>query len=468
MLIAAASLISTAAQALPVDFKGRFGAEYKSISNFAHVDVNGTGTETHISGVTNKKNDLNLDNFFFSLMPTIIVNDAVTIKSEITLFDSRSNYFGQGGHSAIEGHSFPNATKQRTAGNVTVNQAYAEFYSDTSIFKVGRYSMNWGLGALYNDGDEGWSRYSTVRDGITGYFKISNFSFTPFYHKLALGNTTSSDDTTTEYGVGLLYDNVENDIAFGLLYALNSSSNDSQISGTGANNINPDLKLFDIYFKKKFGDLEVEIEAPIYNGKIGDIYSNGGNAKFRGKAIILESSYNLTDTQIVSLKGGHVSGDSASTSDYSALYLNPSYKFSKILFNYNYNTAGNGNTTNSQVTGATNVNYVNLGYTYRASKWDWRVNVMHAIAVETAKKGDNYFRHFNGKRSTAVANEDQETGLGTEIDLGFNYQWNDKITLEGDLAYLLPGKFFEFNNDAASTFELKNTFLIQLRAMVRF
>src|SRR5690606_2057525 len=129
-----------------------------------------------------------------------------------------------------------------------------------------------------------------------------------------------------EIGASILYDNVERDLAFGILYGKKENSshadsikgdpnNDGTSTALGSTNV----KVTDLYFAKKFGDLGLAAEVPILSGEIGNFFENGTTTKYKAKAIILESSYAISDSWKISFWSGKVSGQGQPTNSFDAM-----------------------------------------------------------------------------------------------------------------------------------------------------
>ena len=121
-----------------------------------------------------------------------------------------------------------------------LTKLYAELYSDTATYVVGRQSAQWGLGLVYNSGEGLWDRHTYVRDGITMKIKFGNFHAAPYYAILNSGNSLTRATKATEYGTTLTYDNPERDLTLGLVYGKRehdafSDGTKTDIKNTGTN-----------------------------------------------------------------------------------------------------------------------------------------------------------------------------------------------------------------------------------------
>src|SRR5690606_21473208 len=100
--------------------------------------------------------------------------------------------------------------------------------------------------------------------------------------------------------------------------------------------------------------LGLSVEVPIMSGDLGNFYENGTVAKYKAKAIILESSYAISDSWKLTFNGGQVSGQAAGGNDFEAMYLHPNYQVANLLFRYDLRgIAGNQNIYESYINNAT-------------------------------------------------------------------------------------------------------------------
>lgn len=473
-------VIATSAHALPMDWHGTFGVDSTMISGYRLVD-NKTDNQTgagsqEVMSATGSKQSASWQSYIFRLNPEIIINDSATFKGEFT------TGYGAGGNLGDDPQTNnPNNSNrlgdalyyynQAGGKNVTLSKAYLEFYSDTATYQLGRHTYNWGLGALYSDGGNSWDRFSYSRDGVTMKVKLGNFHVTPFWSKIANTQSLARATYAKEYGIGLLYDNPEKDITFGINYTVKTNSNLNTTyttqteDGTTTKNLGKsDVKVTDIYFKKIFGSFDVAVEVPLLDGEIGNANAAATPTKLSAKSVILESNYRHNDAWTFGLDAGRVDGNDSNPGQFDALYLNPNYKVANILFHYNMMAVQD---TNQSVYDAylTNALYLKLRAEYKTEKWALDGAVIHAKANETATAGAVAYNHTKHQYFNAVAT--QNDSLGTEIDFGATYKWNSEISIGTKLGYLITGDYYAFNNTATPN-KTKNALLLQVNAGVKF
>ncbi len=481
-----AALLSSSTFALPIDWHGVFGVDTTLLDNYRMIksttyNSGGSNLSQEIPLASGNDANASFQSYIFRLNPHMIVNDSATFKAEFTSGYGRGGRLGD--DSAVNGntatqdsfsHAYYTSNTSSGTNNLVINKLFMELYSDTATYIIGRHSADYGLGAIQNSGDNVWDRHTFVRDGITMKVKLGNFNIAPFWAKIDSTSSLTKATKIREYGLTLNYDNVDKDLGFGLLYT-KKKSNPSNTSATGANTGTisvpassslgaTDVKLTDIYFKKGFGRFNFEIEVPILSGDIGDAYGAGTTTKLKAKALLFSSRYQITEKWTAGLHAGKVSGDDGTTTSFKGMYLNPNFKIANILFNFNP-LAVAGNSQNIYDASVNNATYIKFAAMYESEKWGWNAAVITAKAEEIATAGEAAYNHLTHQFGNASAT--QEDSLGTEIDLGFNYRWNESVAIGGDFGYLFTGDYFAFN-DTATPNEIENTFMLQLKTAISF
>ena len=488
--------ISTlSAHALPIDWHGTLGFDTTSIDNYRRLD--GTADNSNNMNAGNRGTqevplgpggnaNASWQSYVFSLEPTIVVNDAASIKAELSSGYGRGGRLGTNGTQSQE-PGFGNALYPYnfSDGNdsLIINKLYMELYADTATYVIGRHTNHYGLGAVVNAGEDVWDRFSFIRDGITLKVKLGSFAIEPFWTRVGSSNSLTKATRIKEYGFSLVYDNVDRDMAFGLLYTKKKNapfSSDYQLApgtdlpSSGGGNYNAygslgktDVKLTDIYFSKSFGFFDFGIEVPILSGEIGSVFGNG--TKYKSRAIIFESNASFSDNFSVGIDAGQVSGDDGSSSSFEAMYLNPNYQIANLLFRYNLRGIGDpddASTAKSVYDSYLhNTRYIKLKAKYSTEKWIWDFAVIQAWAEQTAQAGKFAYNHTTNKRFAAVTN--QKDDLGTEFDINFDYKWNNEINIGGAFGYLMTGDYFAFNNTTNPN-KVDNSYVIQLKTAISF
>jgi len=355
-------------------------------------------------------------------------------------------------------------------------------HSDFGTVQVGRAPMHWGLGVVFNSADGPFDRYQSTSDTIRLVSKFGYLSVMPLFAKNAIGQNlagardaggvVAGNDDVTDYGIGIRYDNPEEDIEGGLLY-YKRNAGDSQTNyfypstatfhTKGANGIN--LRLFDFFIKKSWHRFELGVEAPIFSGEIGDVNGVGSRNTYKATALAVEASLKY-DTWKHTLKFGTAPGQSAATSgaanrgkSFSAMQFHRSYKLGMILFNYNLGNLGpanpdsypnntGGTTTPTPVSpydaSITNAKYVMLSTAKSWEHWGMNFGVVWAQANETAQAGKDFYNHRTRQWFTSAGTQSKNMGL--EVDFGTRYNWDDNISIGMDIGMLFPGDYFKYIN----------------------
>jgi len=478
------ALSMTTAHALPIDWHGVFGVDTTLIDSFRRVksatankpiSTNSGSQEIDLASGTDKAS---FQSYVFRLNPHLIVNDSASFKAEFTSGYGRGGFLGD--DRAVEKNSangFGNAlyvqNKPSGSNNLVINKAFMELYSDTATYVIGRHSSHWGLGALVNGGDDTWDRHTYTRDGLTAKIKIGNFQIEPYWAKIDSADSLSRDTKVSEIGAGLIYDNVDRDIAFGILYSKKKSKAGNSTADTTTSSSasyalgETNITITDIYFKKTFGKFVLEAEVPIISGELGNVYgaSPSQNVKVNSKSFLFETGYRLSDSWKLAVNFGSVSGHDGSTTNYGAMYLNPNYQIANLLFRYNLQAVGD-RTQNIYDSYISNATFLKVAGVYNSDKWSWIAALIWAKANETAKNGSSSYNHTNNKIFTAQ--DTQSDDLGMEIDLNFDYHWNNAVNIGGSLGYLFAGDYYSYTNDPTTKNQAKNSFALQLRSSVEF
>lgn len=462
LAIAAISALGiNSAHALPIDWSGTFGVDSHYLSNHRRTTdkVDPVARKEGSQQIESSDKGTNFQTYIFKLNPTIIINDGVTLKGEISTGSIRGGFAGNEGQNENNGSYFFTSPSQNS--NLNINQMYAEIYADTALIKIGRMSKHYGLGTIYDNGTDAWDRYFTMYDGIEAEMKIGNFSVTPYWAKIStLGNdgnvNPSGSADVRELGAVLKYHNKNRDLEVSILYAKRSSEPDSafytrqDVDNTGAPTATAlrgktDVTIINPYIKKQWKDLTVAFEAPMISGDYGDVGLGSTNSKLSANAYILDAKYDLNPKWELGLKAGQVSGDKAGSSKFEAAYLHPNFQIAELMFRYYYPGFNEGGRSifNSPIT---NAQFARLHGTYKTDKWNWKAAFIFANAMETAKAGERSYHHERNYAFNSTAKQDKN--LGFEVDLGFDYLWNPNVMISGYYGYWFVGDYYAFTNEA--------------------
>jgi hypothetical protein len=460
----AAGLASSPAHALTLDWGGYFRADYNYVGNFV-----GEASTAGGSTVSSERN-ANFSTVFMKLRPRVLVNDNVIVRSEWDIGDQVYGLFGRG---VMRDERSDVLGTDKAPFPIGARRIWLDVHTDFGTVQVGRAPFHWGLGAIFNAGDNPMDRYQSTMDTIRLVSKFGYLSVMPLYAKNALGRSVApGSDDVTDYGLALRYENPEEEIEGGALY-YKRTAGDSQNSyiyrgafprtfTPGPNGMN--LKLINVYAKKTFKRLELGAEVPIFRGHVADGSRNDYSAiGFAGEAAL------RYDTWRHSLKFGLAPGQEPASgtgagnrgNSFKALNFHRAYKLGLILFNYNLQNFGAGNpdpvpgdanSTERVVSpydaAITNARYVMLSTEKRWEQWGVNAGVVWAQASQSARAGRDFFNPQT--RSWYTATSDQGKSLGVEIDLGARYNWDDNISFGLDAGLLLPGDALKTTGSRAS------------------
>ncbi|MGE3608810.1 MAG: hypothetical protein AB7I27_04410 [Bacteriovoracaceae bacterium] len=457
------TLSINSAMALPIDWSGVFGVDTHLLSNICRTKDNvPTKNASSKTGTEGLPGDCgaNFQTYVFKLNPQIIVNDGVTLKGELSSGYIRGGFAGDNSANNQDGtgnNSYYFTTPAQRSG-LNVNQMYMEVYADTALIKLGRMSKHYGLGAIWDNGNDPWDRFFTMYDGAEAEMKIGNFSLIPSWAKISSYNDANSRAQPNgswdvrETGVVAKYDNKNTDLVASILYAKRFSERKNSLYNTTTTSGDQDrgktqVTIIDPYVSKKWNKFKVAFEAPMMSGTYGDVYGNGDKSKIAAKSYILEAKYDLNPKWDMGLNAGQISGDKGSTSKFEATYLHPNYQIADLMFRYHYPSFNEG-TKSIFDSSITNTRYYKIFAHYKADKWTWRGAFVMANAMETAKAGSRAYHHEENYAFNS--NYKQKNNMGWEVDFGFDYRWNPNMTVGGYYGYWKVGDYYGYTNTATS------------------
>lgn len=462
------------AQALPVDMRGRllfdshYLGKYRKMAPMEDSKINAGAMIP--KGNNHKNENANFQTYLFQLQPQIIVNDAVTVFSELSggyagggIFGDSTRYrkspdSGFGDALFLQNYSGPGVDN-----SVYFSQIYAELYADTATFMVGKHAYHWGLGAIYNSGPTMGQRFRTIRNGFTIKFKLGNFLFEPFWDKSSMHGSLTTGSSTRTWGASAVYANLEKDMTLGLLLAKRSANIEDSFY-TSANTQGPlggnDVKIIDLYFKKTWDFYTLGIEVPMLSGSLGKVYrptlaapNLSADATYDAKAYIVQNDFKTSDFWKFILHGAMVTGNAGDGPAYKAMYLHPNFQMANILFRYNHQ-AITDQTQSVFDSYLTNALVLKTGANYNNDLWDLDFFVIWAKALEVARANGKFYNHQLAKvYDSGIA---QDKNMGLEIDINARYHWNANLQLFAQVGHLFTGKYFAYNID--STVATKNEF----------
>lgn len=502
MMIAAGFIGAASAQAMELNWSGQFWSEYHWVNNYA-ADSSATAYDA-VRGDTataggyyipyGGKSSASYQTLFLRLRPQLVVNDNIYIKSEFWLGDPVFGIFGNSVPFTDDQRQF--YSRQSRGSTISAQRFWGDFITDFGTLQIGRVPLGWGLGIVWNSGEDLWSRYVSTSDGIRLISKFGNFTFTPSFIHYSAGNAVGGLCTVTgstctpgggnggvsEYSVILKYENLEEDFEGGLNFLRRLASN----ANVGFNQSPPDgapdgmnFNIWDIYARKKVGSFKLGGEVPITSGDVGGL-------PYSTLAFAADIGWEMSDSWELGLRAGHAPGQpnsgSANLDRFKAFFFNPNYKLGTILFNYQLaNFAGvNGPQTVNDPAAQdsslaspydnpiVNADYLGLNGVLKTQKWSFNLGLLYARAPKVAKAGEHFYNTWTRSMSAVPAIKDQGHSLGYEVDTGAQFQWDDAFIFRLDLGLFLPGEFYAFSNSTAGDNQTDPIFASVARIGVNF
>lgn len=448
---------------VPVDFKGSVGFDAIRINDYRRTESDTTNADltSGTQAIKGSSDDAYIQSYIFRLNPQLVVNDHVTVKSEVASGHGRGGYLGdnttvnQNNNTVGFGGRYYGLTSAQN-DTLNVNQFYLDIYADMATFKVGRYNKHWGLGAVFNGGEKAQDRFFTIYEGMELTFTLGNFYLTPHYANLNSRSELTHGAEIKDLALSILYDNPDKDLKFGVYLGKRKSGDRNEVL-VRPDDSNPatdeyvgysNVRIIDVFYHKYWDYISLGLEIPLVDGDIGRIYDDTTFSGFQSSAYIAELGLEATESWEFKLYGGMVSGDTPGNT-FEAFYLNPNYQIAELMFRYNLQAISNSN-YNLYDSAISNTTYAKLSTLYKSGLWKWYFDFIWAKANETAKAGQT--RAWNHELGYSfIPTEDQKDDMGYEVDLSFEYQWNPNLVLSGFLAYYSVGDYYKYtNNDAGA------------------
>jgi hypothetical protein len=466
--------------ALPMDWSGSIGYDSIRLNNYKRTNNVNTSITDGSQEIAGLENDAFVQTYLLRLAPQIIVNDHITFYSELSTGHARGGKVGDNttvgdGNdtnrdmgAAYYYHTSPNSNSQ-----IQLNQAFVEIYSDIATLKVGRYSKNWGLGAVLNDGKDNWDRFFTYYEGVEAKFNLGKVFITPHWVNLSSQSELTRAGEIRELGISFLYDNPDKETMFGLLASKRKSGSRNQVykarsnSSTSHNMGATEVTLIDLFYKRNWQRFYFNAEVSLLSGKIGYVYDTTTKSDVKASSYIFESGLKLSERWDLGLQGGIITGDDGASDKFEGMYLNPNYQIAEIMFRYNLRALGNSSSNQNLYDSAiSNANFLKFHAHYKKGAWTWNLAYIWAKARETATASQRAYHHDQHYAFTSTQN--QKDDLGQEFDLTFDYQWNPNLVLTGVVAYFMPGDYYKFTNDSTNNISLKSQLATGFRLNLSF
>lgn len=493
-------VLSNASRALDLDWHGQFRAETNTIFGYTHgvsvPDSTATNRTNMNNGYTvyfNGDSPATFQNLFLRLDPRVLVNDNISVHSDLWLGTPDKGAFG--GDASSSGYSYYYHSTRSGNAVVTANNLFAEVATDFGTFRMGRLPLNWGLGLVWNSDSKGFDRLPSAGDGLSLVTKLGAFKFMPsiikyqdFNHNTSTGTGTGITSSTgnagvSDYVVGLMYSNDDEQVDLGVQFMRRVAGINSNVlspfslgtstgvpATTGLNQVRGGYayNIWDFYAKKKSGVFLFEAEVPLVSGLVA-------SHSYSTVAAAIKASAQATEHWKYKVNLGSASGQAStpvgtlSKTNLTAFAFHPDYRPGLLMFNYNYRNIAN-QAGSPYDNGVTNAKFVSLGADYETGKWTHSFEWLYAMADKGADgvAGDAYFNTLDHQYQTQDANAAaQDKAMGWEFDYGLGYDWDEAIRFGLEMGLYFPGKFYDFNNSATPNSH-KTVFGTNLNMMVRF
>lgn len=458
---------SQSSEALEMDWGGQFWSEYHFVRAYSTDTGGSTDPRANSGGYyvpSGGRPDATFQTLFLRLRPKAIVNDNISIKTEWWLLDPIFGLYGSGLPYTIDQTQY--YSNQARGASVTAQRFWGEFISDFGTFQVGRVPLHWGLGLIWNGGDNLWDRYMSSGDGVRWIAKFGSFTVAPSFLVQTMGNSITGTTGVSDYSLILKYDNQEDDFEVGVnLLKRMGGDNQAQNApgvvlspgGAAASTVGMNYFFYDIFAKKRFRQLTLGVEIPVGSGSVS-------NVPYSGFGLASEVDWKPSDSFGLLFKAGYASGQSGSStanlSNVNLFSFNPNYKIGMIMFNYQLNNFYGNQTVNNPGTAANSLSspydnpVVNAVYTALSAqikpsdKWTLRPALLYAFAPTTARSSEAYFYNYWTRTTQAYGQgaNAQGSSLGIEADFGISFQWDEYFNFAFDTGLYFPGSFYAFSN----------------------
>jgi hypothetical protein len=351
------------------------------------------------------------------LRPDVVVDDRFTVRSEFSLLDvgpASSNRVPENFGAPLGS----DATQANGASLVKLRRAYLEWASDWGVFTVGRMPKNWGLGLLYNAGNNVFDDFGTTTDRVGFKAMLGNLILQLGYEKGAEGLINNEGDDIDIYELAIEYTNPESLFDVGLLYTRN-------VRTAGAVSLMPSSHDLSIYSLKRWGDLQL-------GGEFVNINAKGpGNAQsvigLLAQADYMPSNWNF------GLDLGLATADGALSYNF-----HPNYRPFLILFNQSLGSRGTsaklssvrGGPTGAPVGGAVANGDGNGGFVLKG-------NVGYTFEGKVFTLGTDF-----GYASLARQGSNPGSVLGFETDVHLTQKWYENFSTSYAVGFLFPGSAY--------------------------
>lgn len=426
------AVFSTFAFAVSMNFSGNFRTEGVTLSNVGQKLPTSAANKQYFQGR-------------FLLDPNLVIDDHFSIKSQWNLINSRKLTNGASTPLGIANDGW--VYGDTDVAVMTLTKGWLEWTSDFGVVRLGRMPITWGYGLLWDAGNGIWDRYSDVRDRLEYRLHLGHVVGAVAYSKFRKESTVDQTSDQDFYTIYLQYDNPEVDVEGGILYEKQSRSESQGTTMTaGAGNpyalpagyTNPyplaanspyphSNNVLDAYLRKSWGGFTVGGELTWLKGD-SFAYKGGALQEMDAWGAIFNVSYQTHKIKMFTeflYAGGDNNLSDADLKGFVLLNRNRSPGLilgKELLGPYSGNGSGLGTyMAYSSPDTFSGVYYVRPGF-----RIDWSPAWASGLEVIHARK--------------AAVLSGEDAVLGTEIDVGTDYNVYKNFDLGGNFGVLFPGK----------------------------
>jgi hypothetical protein len=349
--------------------------------------------------------------------PDVVIDDRFTIKSEVSLLQvgpTSPNSAGDGFGAALDS----SATQANGQAMVLLRRAWLEWASDWGIFRAGRMPKAWGLGLVYDAGNESFDDFGTTADRVAFQAMLGNLGLNIAYEKEAEGLLASDGDDAETYELSLDYSNPESLFDVGLLYArrVRTAGSAPFIAGLRSSN---DLSIF---ARKRVGKLQFG----------GEFASVAEDTKANALGVLAQVDY-LPGAWNLGLDLAYASGSASGS-----FIFHPNYRPFLLLYSHRMGPNSNPTVARLSPVGST------VGDGSGNGAFLTKANASYAFAASKITVGADF-----GFATLARQGSNAGKFLGFETDFHLTQQWYENFKTTYAAGFLVPGSGFGSGAKAA-------------------
>ncbi|MCB0389769.1 MAG: hypothetical protein KDD58_00690 [Bdellovibrionales bacterium] len=430
------------------------------------------------------------------LRPRIEAADGITIRSRFDIFNFNDgvNNYPSNQLGAIFGSGVGDGTPTSTSDSSVVSQAqqpntlqvselYLTLVQEFGALVAGRVPIQFGLGMVHNAGNGDFDHWMDNRDLVGYKIVMGNLFILPMYGKVSEGTAAGAtpvdlqkNDDVTDIMVQFQYENPESGMEMGLFYQGRSANSgndvpqkgaDYFIGGTGAKLGRMSTRNFSLYGLKNTKNFSFGVEASWQEGNLGIVTSQGKDVEFSGYGLATEIDYRPENSKMsFGFKAGYATGDNPETDDkFEGFIFDRNYDVALLLFNH---TLGQKNFFRTELIGTQDPGAGSI--THNNADIEAISNVIYFAPSINYKWSDRWSLEATlvtgWLQVDPLAGVDVDKALGYELDLGFNFKPNDRVTWINQIGLFSPGSAFKAGD--VNNFDTNFAYGLATKAAISF